>query len=184
MDKLNEIYDMQTKLDERIISERNIELTTDEWVRNLTIAMESEIDEIRREINWKWWKNPKEIDQAALQGEVIDMWHFLLSLSRVVGLSADDIHRLYLEKNAENHARQDGTSSKEGYEVERKPKVGEIVVLTRQYATRNLTEGYEYVVLEVGESHIGVYGNNYDKMAIAHGHYKIKEDGLKWRKLK
>lgn len=116
-DKLIEMYEMQMELDYRIIFDRGVNKTEDEWVRDITIAMESEIDEIRREINWKWWKNPKAIDRDALQGEVIDMWHFLLSLSRTVGLDAYDIHRLYMEKNAENHARQDGTSDKEGYEV-------------------------------------------------------------------
>ncbi|HHK5534605.1 TPA: dUTP diphosphatase [Bacillus mobilis] len=50
--------------------------------------MESEIDEIRREVNWKWWKNEKPLDKEALQGEVIDMWHFLISLSLKCGLSA------------------------------------------------------------------------------------------------
>lgn len=112
---LAEMFAMQSTLDGRIIAERSVDKTVDEWVIGLTIAMESEIDEIRREVNWKWWKNAKPIDADALQGEVIDMWHFLLSLSRVVGLEPADIHRLYMEKNAENHARQSGTSEKEGY---------------------------------------------------------------------
>ncbi|AYQ17703.1 dUTPase [Bacillus paralicheniformis] len=119
-DKLNEIFEMQAALDNRIISERSIDKTTDEWVVGITLAMESEIDEIRREVNWKWWKNPKEIDQQALQGEVIDMWHFLLSLSRIVGLTPESIYDVYMAKNAENHARQDGTSDKEGYAKEGK----------------------------------------------------------------
>jgi dimeric dUTPase (all-alpha-NTP-PPase superfamily) len=119
-DKLIEMYEKQMELDCRIISERNIDKTEDEWVRDITIAMESEIDEIRREINWKWWKNGKPIDREALQDEVIDVWHFLLSLSRVVGLDAYDIHRVYMEKNAENHARQDGTSEKGGYSFAKK----------------------------------------------------------------
>ena len=117
VDKLTQMFAMQSALVGRIIDERGIEKTSDEWVTGLTIATESEIDEIRREVNWKWWKNPKPIDEAALQGEVIDMWHFLLSLSRVVGLTPYDIHRLYLEKNAENHDRQAGLSDKGGYEV-------------------------------------------------------------------
>ena len=117
VDKLTQMYGMQTALDGRIIAERGIEKSLDEWVTGLTIAMESEIDEIRREINWKWWKNPKEVDMEALQGEVIDLWHFLLSLSREVGLAPDDIHRLYIEKNAENHDRQAGLSDKGGYNV-------------------------------------------------------------------
>lgn len=117
-DKLIEMYEKQMELDYRIIKERGIAKSQDEWARDLTIAIESEIDEIRREINWKWWKNPKEVNTEALQDEVIDVWHFLLSLSRVVGLDAYDIHRVYMEKNAENHARQDGTSEKGGYSVE------------------------------------------------------------------
>lgn len=117
LDKLSQMYGMQAALDGRIIAERGVDKTMSEWVVGLTIAMESEIDEIRREVDWKWWKNPKEIDMDALQGEVIDVWHFLLSLSRVVGLSPDDIHRLYIEKNAENHDRQAGLSDKGGYEV-------------------------------------------------------------------
>ena len=116
-DKLNEMFEMQMKLDERIIFERSVEKSLSEWVIGITIAMESEIDEIRREVNWKWWKNRKPINGDALQGEVIDMWHFLLSLSRVVGLTPEKIHHIYMKKNAENHARQDGNSDKEGYEV-------------------------------------------------------------------
>lgn len=116
-DKLNEIFALQLMLDNRIISERNIEKSLDEWVVGITLAMESEIDEIRREVNWKWWKNEKSIDKEALQGEIIDMWHFLISLSLICGLSAEDVYRIYLEKNRENHARQDGISTKEGYEM-------------------------------------------------------------------
>jgi hypothetical protein len=119
VDKLSEMFEMQTKLDERIITERNIEKSLDEWVIGLTIAMESEIDEVRREVNYKWWKNPKEVDIKALQGEVIDLWHFLLSLSRVVGLTPQTIYETYIAKNAENHARQSGKSEKEGYEVKK-----------------------------------------------------------------
>lgn len=114
---LAEMYAMQAELDDRIVRERGIERDMSEAVIGLTIAMESEIDEIRREVNWKWWKNPKEIDVDALQGEVIDLWHFLLSMSRVVGLTPADIVRIYKEKNAENHDRQSGTSDKAGYKA-------------------------------------------------------------------
>ncbi|WP_054955015.1 dUTPase [Paenibacillus dakarensis] len=114
-DKLTQIFAMQKALDDRIISERAIDKTVEEWVIGITLAMESEIDEIRREVNWRWWKNPKPIDMAALQEEVIDVWHFLVSLSDKVGLTAEDVYAVYCAKNAENHARQDGTGTKEGY---------------------------------------------------------------------
>lgn len=116
-DKLDQIFALQAQLDNRIIRERNIEKSLDEWVIGLTLAMESEIDEVRREVNWKWWKNEKPTDIIALREEVIDLWHFLVSLSQKVGLAADDVYRVYCEKNAENHARQDGTSNKGGYKV-------------------------------------------------------------------
>ncbi|WP_103110255.1 dUTPase [Brevibacillus reuszeri] len=130
-DKLTQIFTMQKALDDRIISERGIDKTVDEWVIGITLAMESEIDEIRREVNWKWWKNPKPVDKTALQGEVIDMWHFLVSLSDKVGLTADDVYAIYLKKNAENHARQDGTSAKEGYGV------------TAEEAAENMRKAFE-----------------------------------------
>lgn len=108
VEKLEKMFEMQQDLDERIIAERNIKKTLDEWVVAITIAMESEIDEIRREVNWKWWKQEKEIDLERLQEEVIDLWHFLLSLSRMVGLTPETIFERYMQKNAINHKRQDG----------------------------------------------------------------------------
>ena len=104
---LQRLFELQCQLDERIIAERNIDKTLDEWVVAITIAMESEIDEIRREVNWKWWKQEKEIDLERLQEEVIDLWHFLLSLSRMVGLTPETIFEKYVAKNKINHKRQE-----------------------------------------------------------------------------
>jgi phosphoribosyl-ATP pyrophosphohydrolase len=119
-DKLDKIFEMQAELDNRIISERQIEKSLDEWVIGLTLAMESEIDELRREVNWRWWKNPKELDMNAIKEEIIDLWHFLVSLSIKVGLTADEVYEVYRKKNAENHARQSGTSEKKGYSLNEK----------------------------------------------------------------
>ncbi|MED0688035.1 dUTPase [Anoxybacillus ayderensis] len=107
IEKLEKMFQMQQALDERIIAERNIEKTLDEWVIAITIAMESEIDEIRREVHWKWWKQEKEVDIDRLQEEVIDLWHFLLSLSRMVGLTPETIFEKYMAKNKVNHQRQE-----------------------------------------------------------------------------
>ncbi|WP_235431592.1 hypothetical protein [Paenibacillus sp. VT-400] len=41
-DNLTHIFAMQNALDHRIIQERGIEKTTDEWVVGITLAMESE----------------------------------------------------------------------------------------------------------------------------------------------
>ncbi|AXM89366.1 alpha/beta hydrolase [Anoxybacillus ayderensis G10] len=107
IEKLETMFQMQKELDERIIAERNIDKTLDDWVIAITIAMESEIDEIRREVNWKWWKQEKEVDIDRLQEEVIDLWHFLLSLSRMVDLTPETIFEKYMAKNKINHQRQE-----------------------------------------------------------------------------
>ncbi|WP_342045293.1 dUTPase [Bacillus sp. OTU530] len=117
MDKLETIFALQKKLDDKIIEERQIDKNVADWVLGITVAMDSEIEEIRQLLPWKWWKNEKEIDMEELRKEVIDLWHFLPSLSMKVGLTAEDVYNMYMEKNQENHDRQDGKSSKEGYAV-------------------------------------------------------------------
>ncbi|TEA81201.1 dUTPase [Bacillus thuringiensis] len=119
-DKFTELFELQHALDNRIISERKINKSLDEWVVGITLAMESEIDELRREVNWQWWKNPKTLDSEAIKEETIDLWHFLISLSLKVGLTADEVYEIYKRKNEENHARQDGTSQKKGYSLHEK----------------------------------------------------------------
>ena len=56
---------------------------------------------------WKWWSDDEPIDLQNARVEVIDLWHFLISASMVVGLSAADMVGLYLQKHAVNKQRQD-----------------------------------------------------------------------------
>jgi dimeric dUTPase (all-alpha-NTP-PPase superfamily) len=44
--------------------------------------------------------------------EVIDLWHFLISLSMCVGLKPDDILDVYRQKHAVNRQRQDNGYSR------------------------------------------------------------------------
>ncbi|MFM8359876.1 MAG: dUTP diphosphatase, partial [Verrucomicrobiota bacterium] len=39
--------------------------------------------------------------------EVVDLFHFLISLAQVLGLSADDLFQAYLKKNEVNFRRQE-----------------------------------------------------------------------------
>ncbi|MBU1695387.1 MAG: dUTP diphosphatase, partial [Verrucomicrobia bacterium] len=39
--------------------------------------------------------------------EVVDLFHFLISAAEVLGLTARDVHNLYLQKNKVNFRRQD-----------------------------------------------------------------------------
>lgn len=112
VDKLKAIFEMQAELDKYIIEQHSDKTpkSVSEWVIATTLAMESEIDEVRREVNWKFWKPEKEIDTEKLHEEVIDLWHFLVQLSQRVGLSPDKVFEVYKVKREENFARQRGQS--------------------------------------------------------------------------
>lgn len=107
MDKLDKIFKLQKELDDKIIKERNINFTKEEWVKNEVLAIMSELAEILDEVNYKWWKNPKEINEEALKEEVIDVIHFVISLSLKIGLSSNELFQVYLEKNKVNIKRQE-----------------------------------------------------------------------------
>jgi len=117
MDKLEQIFKMQKELD-KYIEEQHPHLvptSMNDWVKQLTIAMEDEISEVRGEINWKHWKEPKSIDVRRLKEEVIDVWHFLISMSYRIGLEPQDILKVYEKKWQENFDRQNGKSAEKDY---------------------------------------------------------------------
>ncbi len=114
MDKLEEIFELQQKLNERIgVDTKNM---TDEekikWVLNYTRAMQQEMAELIDSVPWKWWAKYQEFDVQNAKVEVVDLFHFLISLGQVLGMSADDIHNAYLQKNKVNHDRQDSGYTK------------------------------------------------------------------------
>ena len=118
MDKLDEIFAMQRALDEEIISRRGLtDIPMEQWVQKDILAMLSELGEVLDEVNFKWWKNPKQIDRAALSEELVDVLHFFISMCIHAGLDAETMHRIYTEKNKENMNRQLGRSQKPGYAV-------------------------------------------------------------------
>lgn len=119
MDKLDNIFQMQQALNEDIISRRQLEgITDEEWIQKLVLATISELGELLDEVNFKWWKNPKEIDAPALKEELVDVLHFFVSMCLRAGMDADELHRIYMSKNQENFDRQQGRSLKEGYASE------------------------------------------------------------------
>ena len=117
MDKLDKIFEMQKLLDDDIAARRHLEFSTEEWMQKEVLAMLSELSEVLDEVNFKWWKNKKPIDDNALRGELVDILHFLVSMCIRSGMSADELFERYVEKNKENFDRQYGRSEKKGYEV-------------------------------------------------------------------
>ncbi len=116
MDKLDTIFDMQQRFDTELLETRGLGgITKAEWIQKETLAMISELAELIDEVNFKWWKNPKPIDERAVKEELVDILHFFVSMCLKMGMTATELHDMYLAKNKENFDRQHGASQKAGY---------------------------------------------------------------------
>ena len=92
MDKLEEIFTMQKSLNDYIIEKRNLNFSKEEWIQKGSLALIDEITELLNEVNYKWWKNPKEVDDNAVKEEIVDMLHFFVSICLYAGVSAKDLY--------------------------------------------------------------------------------------------
>lgn len=117
MDKLDMIFQLQQSLDDDIATRRNLDFSREVWLQKEVLAMISELSEVLDEVNFKWWKNAKPVDDAALKGELVDVLHFFVSMCLRSGMTADELFSLYKAKNQENFDRQYGRSQKQGYEI-------------------------------------------------------------------
>ncbi len=108
-DKLEAIFALQEALNKRIGVHT---ATLDEegqikWTLNYIRAMQQEMAELTDSVPWKWWAKYQTFDRQNARVEVVDLFHFLVSIAQTLGLSADDIYQAYLKKNQINHQRQD-----------------------------------------------------------------------------
>lgn len=119
MDKLDKIVNEQRNLLERLVEERDLEFhkDPDEIVKFHRNAILSEVSELQDSIDWKLWTNEKEPDYENSKEELIDILHFVIQGLICFGCDSDDIVELYLDKNNENHNRQDGKTERKGYNV-------------------------------------------------------------------
>ncbi len=109
MDKLENIFAMQQQLNARIgvdLGELDDEQKA-KWVLNYTRAMQQELAELVDSVPWKWWAKYQTFDEQNARVEVVDLFHFLVSLAQALGMSAEDVYEAYLKKNKVNHERQD-----------------------------------------------------------------------------
>jgi len=117
MDKLEQIFTAQKHLDQYIKQKKGLEnkFSKEEWIQKKCLALLDETAELLNEVNYKWWKNPKELNEKDIKEELVDILHFWVSMCLDIGLSAEEVHKIYFEKNKENLNRQDGKSLKKGY---------------------------------------------------------------------
>ena len=116
MDKLENIFELQEQLNKRI----GVDMTdlSDEdrtkSILNYVRAMQQELAELTDSVPWKWWAKYQDFYKQNAKVEIVDLFHFLISLAQVMGMDANDIHEAYLKKNKVNHDRQEsGYSQKD-----------------------------------------------------------------------
>ena len=113
MDKLAEIFKLQEALNKRIGVDLN-DLSEEEktkWILNYSRAMQQEMSELIDSVPWKWWAKYQKFDEQNAKVEVVDLFHFLVSLAQSLGMTSEDVYDAYLKKNQVNHDRQNS-----GYE--------------------------------------------------------------------
>jgi dimeric dUTPase (all-alpha-NTP-PPase superfamily) len=109
MDKLEEIFRLQESLNKRIGVDTT-SLSDEEkakWILNYTRAMNQEIAELIDSVPWKWWAKYQKFDEQNARVEVVDLFHFLVSMAQVLGMTPEDIFAAYQRKNEVNLKRQE-----------------------------------------------------------------------------
>ena len=101
MDKFDQIFSMQEELNERIgvVTQDMDEEAKTKWVLNYSRAMQQELAELIDSVPWKWWAKYQKLDEQNARVEVVDLFHFLISLAQVLGMSAEDVRDAYVKKN-------------------------------------------------------------------------------------
>lgn len=93
-----------------------------QYIKDMKLALEAELQEALDETGWKPWATRKFINRDAYFGELVDVLHFLMNMFLVLGDNtgdlADEIFTKYCLKNHINERRQregyDGISTKCG----------------------------------------------------------------------
>ena len=108
-DMLQELWAKQEELNLRIgVDCANMnEEEQIRWILNYCRAMTQELAELTDSVPWKWWAKYQTFDRQNAKVEIVDLFHFLISLALVMGMSADDVFELYTQKHKVNHQRQD-----------------------------------------------------------------------------
>lgn len=124
---LAELFKQQETLNKRIgfnpatLRENFDAQVAGEWLNNYIDAASNELEELRNCTFWKHWcaeaKNGHRFRLHDLQNarvEVIDLLFFWISMAQCLGLDAEGVWDLYLQKLKVNNQRQDTNYSMAG----------------------------------------------------------------------
>lgn len=87
-----------------------------QFFKDMKLALQDELHEALQEMGWKPWATSKHFNTEAVQGELVDAFHFFMNLCIVSGLTPGQLFEKYLAKRTKNQKRQvagyDGVSTK------------------------------------------------------------------------
>ena len=86
-----------------------------QWIMNDCRAMGQEMAELTDSVPWKWWAKYQKFDEQNARVEVVDLFHFLINMAQVLGLSAADVFAAYVKKNEVNFKRQESGHPEKGH---------------------------------------------------------------------
>jgi dimeric dUTPase (all-alpha-NTP-PPase superfamily) len=107
-DQLSEIFRLQKELNQRIGVDTDAmdDELRQKWILNYCRAMSQEVAELTDSVPWKWWAKYQTFNKQNVRVEIVDLFHFLVSLAQVAGMSAEDLFDAYTKKHAVNVDRQ------------------------------------------------------------------------------
>lgn len=119
-----------------------------------------EVAELIDHLNWKWWKEKKEINKVQLKIEVIDIFHFMVSEAIVSRLNP--IQLPTFPRSSENKAGEelqgslfDGDDQAE--EIDEKVIISKAIDLTTEQPLAKRFEGFYSLCKEVGLDFEGLF---------------------------
>jgi len=110
---LSDMFDLQAELNEHLdasmiaVAEKGNERDIAQWTQNLATAMQQELAELLDCVPWKWWANYQDYDRQNARVEIADLFHFLISMAQLHGMTAQDVFETYKAKCQINHKRHE-----------------------------------------------------------------------------
>jgi dimeric dUTPase (all-alpha-NTP-PPase superfamily) len=107
------MFDLQAELNEHLdasmiaVAEKCNERDIAQWTQNLATAMQQELAELVDCVPWKWWANYQKYDRQNARVEIVDLFHFLISMAQLHGMTAQDVFETYKAKRNINHRRHE-----------------------------------------------------------------------------
>lgn len=111
---------LETMMNQQYLMQRDVYgldylgMTPEEKIKNfkeMKPALERELWEAMDEMGWKPWATSQHFNTEAVQGELVDAWHFFMNLMLIADMTPLDLWNGYQAKRLKNIKRQ-----QEGYD--------------------------------------------------------------------